>query len=120
MTSTNTTLQATPSRPVASGLRREARSETLRIVEYARFPRFSRDQRLQLGFTRDISASGMCLGVDREEEVGALLKLGIRSVDGRDAESVVARVVWSSATGDDRFWIGLQLVADSARLELAA
>jgi len=100
--------------------RREARADTIRIVEYSRFPRDAADQHQRLGFTRDVSRSGLCLGADNDEGVGALLKLCVRDVDGRSPEPVVARVVWSSAERDGRFWLGLQLLSDGPRWRLAA
>ena len=55
--------------------RREAREDTVRIVEYAAFPRASADHRTRIGFTRDLSGAGMCIGVDETERKGALLRV---------------------------------------------
>ena len=96
--------------PGAEGTRSEEREETIRIIEYASFPRIAPQQQLRVGFTRDLSKSGMCLGVDQNEHVGSLLRLCIRDVDGSCADTIVGRVVWTSSERDGRFWLGLQLV----------
>jgi hypothetical protein len=92
-------------------IRKELREETLRIVEYARFPRLSAGQRPRLGFTRDISRSGLCVGVDDAEDVGSLLRLAVRDLDGQKATASVQRVVWCTAERDGRYWLGLELLA---------
>ena len=56
-------------------IRREPRRDTVRIVEYTRFPRVGPDRGPRIGFTRDISASGMCIGTEEPESVGALLRV---------------------------------------------
>lgn len=91
-------------------VRREERTDTIRIVEYSRFPRNTPRPRQQVGFTRDISRSGMCLGVDEVEEVGALLRVCTRDVQGRPGEARVGRVVWTSATRDGRHWLGIEML----------
>jgi hypothetical protein len=96
-------------------LRCEPRSDAVRIVEYTRFPRFSTELQPKLGFTRDLSPTGLCIGADHGEEIGALLRLCVRDVAGTSSEPIVARVVWTQPARDDRHWIGLSLLADSAR-----
>jgi hypothetical protein len=97
------------------GIRREPRHETVRVVEYTRFPRLSPDAEPSLGFTRDLSRTGLCIGADRGEEVGALLRLSVRDFAGRNGEPVVARVVWTQEARDERHWIGLALLANAER-----
>ncbi len=92
-------------------MRREERDEIVRVVEYAPFPRQAPDQRLHLGFTRDISKAGMCLGVDGPEPVGSLLRITVRACDGRPARESVERVVWCEPARDGRFWLGLELLS---------
>jgi hypothetical protein len=116
----NHPIHAGPELPASGGVRREPREDTIRIVEYARFPRAAAGERTRLGFTRYLSRSGMCIGVTRDERVGALLKVCVRAVDGHRPEPVVARVVWTSAEPDGRFWLGLELVSDALGCELAA
>jgi hypothetical protein len=95
--------------------REQSRSEVVRLVEYSPFPRTSRDARKRIGYTRDEHASGLCLAVDRVENVGALLRVVVRSVDGRATLDSVARVVWCLPRDDGRFWLGLALVAKGRR-----
>ena len=100
--------------PGANRIRSEEREETIRIVEYAGFPRIAPQQQLRVGFTRDLSDSGMCLGVDRCEAVGSLLRLCVRDIDGRPAAARVGRVVWTSAELDQRFWLGLKILTKTS------
>ncbi len=102
----------------ADPVRRESREDTLRIVEYTRFPRVAAHQRLQLGFTRDLSASGMCLGVDEAAPIGSLLRVMVCGLDGRPSPARVERVVWCSAERDGRYWLGLELISDAQATHL--
>ncbi len=90
----------------------EPREEVLRIVEYTRFPRLAPEARPQLGFTRDLSPSGLCLGADTAEPIGSLLRVTVREIDGRATPASVQRVVWCSSERDGRFWLGLELLAE--------
>jgi hypothetical protein len=89
-------------------MRREPRADTVRIVEYTRFPRVGPDSARRVGFTRDLSAWGLCIGADDPETPGSLLRVIVREVDGRASRPTIARVVWCSETEDERFWIGLE------------
>ncbi len=120
MATANFAIDATPERALKTSDRREAREDTVRIVEYSRYPRDAAEQRMQLGFTRDLSRAGMCVGVDRGERVGSLLKLCVRDVDGRSPEPTIARVVWARAEWDGRFWLGLELLPDACQRKAAA
>jgi len=93
-----------------TGLRAEVRTDTIRIVEYAEFPRRAADGGLRMGFTRDISASGVCLGADQPESVGSLLRLGIRALDGSSVDARIGRVAWTTQARDGRHWIGVELL----------
>jgi hypothetical protein len=95
---------------VLAGARREEREAVVRVVEYASFPRMAPEPELQLGFTRDISRSGMCLGVDRCEGVGSLLRLSVRDLEGRPAEARIGRVAWTSSERDGRHWLGVEVL----------
>jgi len=90
----------------------EPREEALRIVEYTRFPRLAPEARPQLGFTRDLSPSGLCLGTETAEPIGSLLRVTVHEIDGRATPASVHRVVWSSSERDGRFWLGLELLAE--------
>ncbi len=82
-------------------------------MEYARFPRVGPGRGSRIGFTRDISASGMCIGADEPETVGALLRVAIRDLDGRPSRPSIERVVWCSPARDGRHWIGLERLTDT-------
>ena len=91
-------------------LRSEAREDGVRIAEYTGFPRRGSEQCPRVGFTRDFSASGLCLGVDLGENVGALLRVTVRQPDGSPGHTSIRRVIWCSAERDGRYWIGLELL----------
>ena len=93
-------------------IRREPRDDVLRIADYTRFPRTGRDPRPGLGFTRDLSDAGICLGVDAAESIGSLLCVAIRGLDGLSRQSAIHRVVWCSAERDGRYWLGLERISD--------
>ena len=95
---------------LASRVRREERVQAIRVVEYARFPRIAAQTGLRLGFTRDFSNWGMCLGVDQCEAVGTLLRVSLRDVGGRADDTRIGRVVWNQAERDGRFWLGIELL----------
>lgn len=94
--------------------RRELREEVVRDVEFCRFPRVCADQRPRIGFTRDISPSGLCLRADVAEPVGSLLRVAIRDIDGAPRREAIARVVWTAPTFDGGHWIGMALVESGA------
>ncbi|MDH3213276.1 MAG: PilZ domain-containing protein [Myxococcales bacterium] len=93
-------------------IRKESREERLGIVEYTRFPRVAPEQRPRIGFTRDVSGMGMCLGVDDTEPIGSLLRITFRGLDGRAAQPSIHRVVWCSSERDGRYWLGLELLSE--------
>ena len=96
----------TPQAPV----RHEEREDALRIVEYAVFPRASAETTTRVGFTRDLSPAGLCMGVDEAEPVGALLRVTVRALDGQPNLVAVARVAWCSTERNGRYWVGLDFV----------
>jgi hypothetical protein len=102
------------------GTRRERREEVVRHVEYCPFPRARPDQGLRTGFTRDLSASGMCVRVDTPEPVGSLLRVTLREVDGKPRLEGIARIVWSSPTIDGGHWLGLSLLEPGRRQAIPA
>ena len=91
--------------------RREEREELVRVMEYTHFPRLTHDQVPRIGFTRDVSASGACIGVDSAESVDSLLRVVLRDVDGKAMRLAVARVAWTSRARDGRYWLGLEIVS---------
>jgi len=88
-------------------------------VEYCPYPRASAARGCQVGFTRDLSTSGMCLEADREQRVGSLLRLTLRSIDGRPRLEALARVVWCRP-GPGSSLLGLSLLEESRRAVPAA
>jgi hypothetical protein len=99
--------------PTPCTARREPRRDTVRIVEYTRFPRVGASRGPRLGFTRDLSPSGMCIGADEPEAIGSLLRVTLRNVDGRPSRPCVDRVVWCSPARDGRHWIGIERLAEA-------
>jgi hypothetical protein len=56
----------------------------------------------------------MCLETDREQSVGSLLRLTLRSIDGRPALEALARVVWCHP-GQGSSLMGLSLLEEGRR-----
>jgi hypothetical protein len=94
-------------------VRRESRRDEVRSVEYTAFPRVRGEQLPRLGFTRDISPLGMCLGVDSPEAIGSLFRVQVRHLDGQPMGTTIARVVWRMASRDGRYWLGLDLLCEA-------
>ncbi len=93
-------------------IRRETRVDEVRSAEYTPFPRTEASQTPRRGFTRDVSPLGMCLGVDAPEQIGALLRIEVRKLDGQSIGATIGRVVWCQPTRDGRHWIGLDLLCE--------
>ncbi len=91
-------------------LRREERLDVVRRVDYAPYPRARTSQGERVGFTRDLSSSGMCLRIDASEPVGSLLRLSQNEIDGSTTRESIARVVWSAPTVDGGCWVGLAVI----------
>jgi hypothetical protein len=92
--------------------RTNAREDALRLVEYAPYPRVSLDQGPQVGLALNRSESGLCIAVNEPEELGTLLRLVVRGVDGRPVQDVLARVVWCRAADDGRHRLGIALLRE--------
>lgn len=95
------------------GMRSETRNPVVRIVEYTPYPRRTRDERRRIGFTRNTSASGMCLAVETPERPGSLLRVVRTDVDGNPSTDALARVAWCEPRGAGRFWVGLAVISDA-------
>ena len=104
-----------PGQPVDRRLpaerRREGRETVVRQVEYSPYPRVRMGQRRCLGFTRDVSASGLCLRAEDRPPVGSLLRLVVHDVDGRPALESIGRVAWCNPAADGACWVGLSLLS---------
>lgn len=90
--------------------RREARQELVRVAEYERCTRTGPRAELSIGFTRDVSRNGLCLGVDHPERIGAHLQVTLRH-RGRRTRPARARVAWCAPAYGGRWWLGLDLGA---------
>ena len=100
----------------ARPVRKARREATVRLVEYAPFPRVHRDGRWRAGFTLDLSPVGACLRGEEAAPVGTLLHVVVRSVDGRPSLESIARVVWSVPGRAGEARMGLAMVAARERL----
>jgi hypothetical protein len=95
--------------------RKARRVATVRLVEFAPFPRVRRDERWHVGFTLDLSTQGACLRTKEAEPVGSLLRVIVRGVDGRPTLDSIARVVWSAQGRFGEVRMGLNLLASRTR-----
>ena len=93
----------------------EKREPVVRVVEYSRYPRAAREERRQVGFTRNQSRSGLCIVASEPEEEGTLLRVALRTVDGGATLDALAHVAWCEAREDGRYWIGLALLEAAGR-----
>jgi hypothetical protein len=92
--------------------RTNARDDALRLVEFAPYPRVSLDQRPQVGLALNRSESGLCIAVNEPEEIGTLLRIIVRGVEGSLVQDVLARVVWCRAEVDGRHRMGIALLRE--------
>lgn len=93
-------------------LRREERRDVVRHVVYRPFPRVSSEPGERVGFTRDLSRSGLCMRADAPEPVGSLLRVTVRSVEGKPRVEAIARVRWAQRTVDGACWLGLAFLEE--------
>jgi len=91
------------------------RDATMRLVEYAPFPRVRRDQQWRHGFTLDLSPRGLCVRAKEVAPIGSLLRIIVRSADGRPSLDAVARVAWIARTPGAPPRMGLEIVASRDR-----
>lgn len=103
-----------------SSVRGEQRQAIVRVVDYYAFPRVRADHRRRVGFTRDVSAQGMCLGVEVAEPVGSLLRVIVRGVDGRPTLDSIARVSWCAPDHEGFLWLGLRVEGEARRAQRRA
>ena len=101
-------------------LRKEPRTDVVRIVEYCEFPRRDAAGEPRVAYTRNVSRSGACIGVDRPEAVGSLLRLAFHDLDGSPGEPFVGRVAWTRDREDGCHWMGIQLLAGGTDLAVAS
>lgn len=100
--------------------RKARRVATVRLVEFAPFPRERRDERWGLGFTLDLSSQGACLRTKEAAPVGSLLRVIVRGVDGRPTLDSIARVVWHRSGRFGEVRMGVSMLAARSRRPLRA
>jgi hypothetical protein len=96
-------------------VRKARRIATVRLVEFAPFPRARREERWHVGFTLDLSSQGACLRAKETEPVGSLIRVIVRGVDGRPTLDSIARVVWSANGRFGEVRMGLSVLASRNR-----
>jgi hypothetical protein len=96
-------------------VRKARRVATVRLVEFAPFPRVRRDERWDVGFTLDLSSQGACLRAKETAPIGSLLRVIVRGVDGRPTLDSIARVVWSAPGRFGEVRMGLSTLATRSR-----
>jgi len=96
-------------------VRKARRIATVRLVEFAPFPRARREERWHVGFTLDLSSKGACLRAKETEPVGSLLHVIVRGVDGRPTLDSIARIVWSANGRFGEVRMGLSMLATRSR-----
>jgi hypothetical protein len=104
----------------AASKRAENRERVVRSFEYSHYPRKARQQERRVGLTRDESTSGLCAIVHQPEPTGALLQIGLQTLDGEPSMRALALVVWCRARGDGRYALGLSLIERTCRRRGAA
>jgi hypothetical protein len=67
-----------------------------------------------VGFTRDVSALGICVASGQTEPAGSLLRVVVYGLDGRPERDVIARVMRCQQDGRGGVLLGLAIV-DPAR-----
>ena len=95
--------------------RKARRVATVRLVEFAPFPRERRNERWGLGFTLDLSSQGACLRTKEAAAVGSLLRVVVRGVDGRPTLDSIARVVWHARGNLGEVRMGISMLASRIR-----
>jgi hypothetical protein len=96
-------------------VRKARRIATVRLVEFAPFPRARREERWHVGFTLDLSSKGACLRAKETKPVGSLLHVIVRGVDGRPTLDSIARIVWSANGRFGEVRMGLSMLATRSR-----
>jgi hypothetical protein len=106
--------------PGLRSVRKARRIATVRLVEFAPFPRVRRSERWNVGFTLDLSSQGACLRTKETAPVGSLLRVVVRGVDGRPTLDSIGRVVWSANGRFGEVRMGLSLLASRPRRPVRA
>jgi len=104
---------AIETQPQRLGVRREARREGLRLLDYSEFPRVSAGGGSEVGLLIDESPSGLRFVANEAHEPGSLLRVSLRGLHGQECRDVVARVVWCNQTATGRCQLGLETVHEA-------
>jgi len=99
---------------------REARTPTIRLVEYAPFPRIEAGHIRCQAHTLDMSSSGMCLLAPNRHPIGTLLHVQVYGVFGNTLREALVRIAWSKPTADEKFLLGVEFIAEAPRTILKA
>lgn len=95
--------------------RADKRELVVEIVEYSSYPRTEAGQRMNVGYTRNTSNGGMCINSKVSKQVGDLLRVTVRRVDGSASYEGLARVAWCEPRGESAYWIGVAKLQDTRR-----
>ena len=95
--------------------RADERERSVHIVEYSQYPRTCAGQQLNVGHTRDTSRGGMCFGSKISKQIGDLLRVTVRGIDGLANYEGLARVAWCAPRGGEGYWIGVEKLQDTRR-----
>jgi len=99
----------------AADRRAEARGPSLRVAEITPFPRGAGGARiggLASAFALDESASGVCVSLDAQVPVGALLRVVLRGFDDVTVRDEIVRVAWCAPREHGRWALGAERVCD--------
>jgi len=91
------------------------RKPTIRLVEYAPFPRIEAGHIRSQAHTLDMSPSGMCLLAPNGHAIGTLLHVQVYGVFGNILREALARIAWSKPTTDEKFLLGVEFIAEAPR-----
>ena len=92
--------------------RAEDRQRVVHVVEYSHYPRKQEGERRRVAYTQDRSETGLGLDLADPVEVGDLLQVTVRDVDGEVCVDGLARVVWCQPNKDGRARAGLAMLRE--------
>ena len=96
-------------------LRLESRQSTVHVVEYSRYPRRDASENRRVGYTQDRSDSGLGLDLPETVQVGELLQVCVRDIDGQVSVDGLARVVWCKKTEGERARAGVAMLREQGQ-----
>ncbi len=105
-------ISVTPAPLRSEAIQRSVRSESLRLIDYSPFPRMDLDRGTCKGMSLNESETGLCIALEDEVEVGSMLRVVIRGVDGEPTRDIVTRVVWCRENIHGRVRAGLAFLRE--------